>query len=84
MNVSLTPEARVPSRRGFKRVVLLCQFIREGLRLRKRQEQLRLQELRQDIQAGLDSGEPTPEYAAVKEKAQQRRRQSNLSNGGCC
>ncbi|MBW4579604.1 MAG: type II toxin-antitoxin system ParD family antitoxin [Tildeniella nuda ZEHNDER 1965/U140] len=55
------------------------EVVRERLRLMKEREQLqqiRLQELRQDIQAGLDSGEPTPLHMqAVKEKARQRRRQ---------
>ncbi|MBD2465389.1 type II toxin-antitoxin system ParD family antitoxin [Oscillatoria sp. FACHB-1407] len=81
MNVSLTPELEqfVQEKVSSGLYYSASEVIREGLRLLKEREQLqqlRLQELRQDIQAGLDSGEPTllnmPE---VKEKARQRRRQ---------
>jgi antitoxin ParD1/3/4 len=56
--------------------------VREGLRLlqeRDQLQQLRLQELRQDIQAGLDSGDATPlNMQAVKAKARQRKQQKQV------
>ena len=81
MNVSLTPELEqyVQEKVSSGLYYSASEVIREGLRLLREREQLqqiRLQELRQDIQAGLDSGEPTPlNMQAVKEKARQRRRQ---------
>jgi antitoxin ParD1/3/4 len=82
MNVSLTSELEqyVQEKVSSGLYYSASEVIREGLRLLKEREQLqqiRLQELRQDIQAGLDSGEPTPlDMQAVKEKARKRRRQS--------
>lgn len=81
MNVSLTPELEqyVQEKVSSGLYYSASEVIREGLRLLKEREQLqqiRLQELRQDIQAGLDSGEPTSlDMQAVKEKARQRRHQ---------
>ena len=81
MNVSLTPdlEQYVQAKVSSGLYYSASEVIREGLRLLREREQLqqiRLQELRQDIQAGLDSGEPTPlKMLVVKEKARQRRRQ---------
>jgi antitoxin ParD1/3/4 len=81
MNVSLTPELEqyVQERVSSGLYYSASEVIREGLRLLKEREQLhqiRVQELRQDIQAGLDSGEATPlNMQAVKEKARQRHRQ---------
>ncbi|MBD2311039.1 type II toxin-antitoxin system ParD family antitoxin [Desertifilum sp. FACHB-1129] len=81
MNVSLTPELEqyVKEKVSSGLYYSASEVIREGLRLLKEREQLqqiRLQELRQDIQAGLDSGEPTPlNMQAVKDKARQRRHQ---------
>jgi antitoxin ParD1/3/4 len=58
------------------------EVVREGLRLlqeRDQLQQLRLQELRQDIQAGLDSGDATPlDIQAVKVKARQRKQQKQV------
>lgn len=79
MNVSLTPELEqyVQEKVSSGLYYSASEVIREGLRLLKEREQLqqiRLQELRQDIQAGLDSGEATPlNMQAVKEKARLRR-----------
>lgn len=79
MNVSLTPELEqyVQEKVSSGLYYSASEVIREGLRLLREREQLqqmRLQELRQDVQAGLDSGEPTPlNMQAVKEKARQRR-----------
>lgn len=84
MNVSLTPELEkyVQEKVSSGLYYSASEVIREGLRLLKEREQLqqiRFQELRQDIQAGLDSGEPTPlNMQGVKEKARQRRRQRQL------
>ena len=81
MNVSLTSELEqyVQEKVSSGLYYSASEVIREGLRLLKEKEQfqqVRLQELRQDIQAGLDSGEPTLlDMQAVKEKARQRRRQ---------
>lgn len=81
MNVSLTSELEqyVQEKVSSGLYYSASEVIREGLRLLKEREQLqqiRLQELRQDIQAGLDSGEPTPlDMQAVKEKARKRRQQ---------
>ncbi len=79
MNVSLTPELEqyVQEKVASGMYYSASEVIREGLRLLREREQIqqmRLQELRQDIQAGLDSGESTPlNMQAVKEKARQRR-----------
>ena len=81
MNVSLTPELEqyVQEKVSSGLYYSASEVIREGLRLLREREQLqqiRLQELRQDIQAGLDSGEDTPlNMQAVKAKARQRRQQ---------
>lgn len=81
MNVSLTPELEqyVQEKVSSGLYYSASEVIREGLRLLKEREQLqqmRLQELRQDIQAGVDSGEVTSlNMQAVKAKARQRRQQ---------
>jgi antitoxin ParD1/3/4 len=81
MNVSLTPELEqyVQEKVSSGLYYSASEVIREGLRLLKEREQLqqiRLQELRQDIQAGLDSGEVTPlDMQEIKAKARQRRQQ---------
>lgn len=79
MNVSLTPELEqyVQEKVSSGLYYSASEVIREGLRLLREREQLqqiRLQELRQDIQVGLDSGEATPlNMQVVKEKARLRR-----------
>lgn len=81
MNVSLTPELEqyIQDKVSTGLYYSASEVVREGLRLLKEREQLqqiRLQELRQDIQAGLDSGDSTPlDMSSVKEKARQRRQQ---------
>lgn len=81
MNVSLTPELEqyIQEKVSSGLYYSASEVVREGLRLLKEREQLqhvRLQELRQDIQAGLDSGEATPlRMQEVKAKARQRRQQ---------
>jgi antitoxin ParD1/3/4 len=81
MNVSLTPELekyiqeKVSSGLYYSASEIVC----EGLHLLKEREQLqqiRLQELRQDIQAGIDSGESTPlNMQTIKTNARQRHQQ---------
>ena len=79
MNVSLTPELEqyIQEKVSSGLYHSASEVVREGLRLLKEREQLqqiRMQELRQDIQAGLDSGEATRlDMQDVKEKALQRR-----------
>lgn len=81
MNVSLTPELEqyIQEKVSSGLYYSASEVVREGLRLLKEREQfqqIRLQELRQDIQTGLDSGEATPlNMQAIKAKARQRRRQ---------
>lgn len=81
MNVSLTPELEqyVQEKVSSGLYYSASEVVREGLRLLREREQLqqiRLQELRQDIQAGLNSGEANPlDVQDVKVKARQRRRQ---------
>ncbi len=81
MNVSLTPELEqyVQQKVSSGLYYSASEVIREGLRLLREREQLqqiRLQELQQDIQAGLDSGEATLlDVQETKAKARQRRQQ---------
>lgn len=80
MNVSLTPELEqyVQEKVSSGLYYSASEVIREGLRLLKEREQFqqtRLQQLRQEIQVGLDSGEATPlDMSAIKAEARQRRR----------
>ena len=80
MNVSLTPELEqyVQEKVSSGMYYSASEVIREGLRLLKEREQFqqtRLQELRQEIQLGLDSGEATPlDMSAIKVASRQRRR----------
>ncbi len=83
MNVSLTPELEqfVQEKVSSGLYYSASEVIREGLRLLKEREQfhqIRSSELRQDIQAGLDSGETTPlKMQSIKDQARQcRQRQT--------
>jgi antitoxin ParD1/3/4 len=65
MNVSLTPELKkyIGDKVSSGLYHSASEVIREGLRLLKDQDalrQLRLNELRQQVQAGIDSGEAQP------------------------
>lgn len=65
MNVSLTPELEkwVQSKVESGMYTSASEVIREGLRLLKEQDalkEIRLAELRREIQQGIDSGESTP------------------------
>lgn len=81
MNVSLTPELEqyIQEKVSTGMYYSASEVVREGLRLLKEREQLqqiRLRELRQDIQAGIDSEETTPlDTQAIKAKARQHRQQ---------
>lgn len=81
MNVSLTPELEqfVQEKVSSGLYYSASEVIREGLRLLKEREQiqqLRLQELRQEIEAGIDSGKANPlDPQAIKAKGRQRRKQ---------
>ncbi|OUL22574.1 type II toxin-antitoxin system ParD family antitoxin [Nostoc sp. 106C] len=81
MNVSLTPELEkwVQSKVKSGMYTSASEVIREGLRLLKEQDALkaiRLAELRQEIQLGIDSGESTPlNMDEIIELAKQQRQQ---------
>jgi len=81
MNVSLTPELEqfVQGKVNTGLYYSASEVVREGLRLlqeRDQLQQLRLQELRQEIQVGIDSGDSTPlDMQDVKLKARQRKQQ---------
>jgi len=81
MNVSLTPELEqfVQGKVNTGLYYSASEVVREGLRLlqeRDQLQQLRLQELRQEIQVGMDSGDSTPlDMQDVKLKARQRKQQ---------
>ena len=65
MNVSLSPqlEAMVKDKLASGRYTSASEVVREALRLMEQRDQLsamRLQQLQQDIQVGLASGEPMP------------------------
>jgi antitoxin ParD1/3/4 len=81
MNVSLTPELEqfIQKKVDTGLYYSASEVVREGLRLLQERDQLqqfRLQELRQEIQAGLNSGDATPlGIQEVKAKARQRKQQ---------
>ena len=78
MNVSLTPqlEALVKSKVESGLYGSASEVMREALRLLDEHDRLRamrLEELRAEIQKGLDSGEPTPlDIAAIKARGRKR------------
>ena len=81
MNISLTPQLEewVKQKVISGRYHSASEVIREGLRLLEEQEQrqaAKLAALRQDIQDGLNSGEPTPlEMDDIIKRGQERRAQ---------
>lgn len=81
MNVSLTPELEkwVQSKVETGMYTSASEVIREGLRLLKEQDAfkaIRLAELRQEIQLGIDSGESTPlNMDEIIELAKQQRQE---------
>jgi antitoxin ParD1/3/4 len=78
MNISLTPhlEALVKNKVNSGLYGSASEVMREALRLlveRDRLHALRLEELRAEIQKGLDSGEPTPlDISAIKARGRER------------
>ncbi|WP_066380653.1 type II toxin-antitoxin system ParD family antitoxin [Anabaena sp. CA = ATCC 33047] len=81
MNVSLTPELEkwVLSKVESGMYTSASEVIREGLRLLKEQDalkEIRLAELRREIQQGIDSGESTPlNMDEIIAKAKQQRQE---------
>lgn len=81
MNVSLTPELEkwVQSKVESGMYTSASEVIREGLRLLKEQDalkEIRLTELRREIQLGIDSGESTPlNMDEIIAKAKQQRQE---------
>lgn len=89
MNVSLSPqlEAMVKDKVASGRYTSASEVVREALRLMEQQDQLKalqLQQLQQDIQDGLASGEPLPwNPEAIKDEGRRRleaRTDSTLSD----
>jgi antitoxin ParD1/3/4 len=84
MNVSLTPELEqfIQTKVDTGLYYSASEVVREGLRLlqeRDRLLQLRLQDLRQEMQTGLNSGDATPlDMQEVKVKARQRKQQRQV------
>lgn len=78
MNVSLTPhfEELVKNKLASGLYHSASEVIREGLRLLEERDQvreLRLEELRKEIQLGIDSGEATPlDIEAIKARGRAR------------
>jgi antitoxin ParD1/3/4 len=85
MNVSLTPELEqyVQDKVSSGAYYSASEVIREGLRLlqeRDRLQEARLHQLRQEVQVGMDSGEPDAlNLQNTKARARQRRQQKQPS-----
>lgn len=81
MNVSLTPELEryVQEKVSTGMYYSASEVIREGLRLlqeKDRMQEIQRQQLKQEIQTGLDSGEATPlNMKEVKTQARRSRKQ---------
>ena len=86
MNVNLSPqlEDMVRQKVASGLYTSASEVVREALRMMEAQDQLRaakLEQLRQDIREGLDSGEPTP-WDAEEIKREGRQRRSARASGG--
>jgi antitoxin ParD1/3/4 len=85
MNVSLTPELEqyVQDKVSSGAYYSASEVIREGLRMlqeRDRLQEARLQQLRQEVQVGMDSGKPDElNLQNTKARARQRRQQKQPS-----
>lgn len=83
MNVNLSPQLEEMVRRKVASGLYTSasEVVREALRMMEAQDQQRaakLEQLRQDIGEGLDSGEPTPwDAAEIKREGRQRRAASS-------
>lgn len=79
MNVNLSPqlEDMVKQKVASGLYTSASEVVREALRLMEEQDQLRaakLEQLRQDIREGLNSGKPTPwDVEEIKREGRQRR-----------
>jgi antitoxin ParD1/3/4 len=85
MNVNLTPHLEDMVRRKVASGLYSSssEVVREALRLMEEQDRLRsakLDQLRQDIQEGLNSGDPKP-WSAAEIKQDGRKRHSIRSSG---
>lgn len=84
MNVNLTPELEdlVRAKVTSGMYASASEVVREALRLRQEQDRLKqakLDELRRDIQRGLDSG-PTEEWNSAEVKATARARRATKAS----
>lgn len=83
MNVNLSPQLEEMVRRKVASGLYTSasEVVREALRMMEAQDQQRaakLEQLRQDIGEGLDSGEPTPwDAAEIKREGRRRRAASS-------
>ncbi|MFZ4700067.1 MAG: type II toxin-antitoxin system ParD family antitoxin [Candidatus Methylumidiphilus sp.] len=79
MNVNLSPqlEDMVRQKVASGLYTSASEVVREALRMMEAQDQLRaakIEQLRQDIREGLESGEPTPwDAEEIKQEGRQRR-----------
>jgi antitoxin ParD1/3/4 len=85
LNISLTPqlEAMVRQKVSGGLYNSASEVVREALRLMETQDRLqaiKLEQLRQDIQEGINSGEPTP-WSAEEIKQEGRQRRADRING---
>jgi antitoxin ParD1/3/4 len=86
MNVNLSPqlEDMVRQKVASGLYTSASEVVREALRMMDAQDQLRaakLEQLRQDIREGLESGEPTPwDAEEIKQEGRQRRAARANSN----
>jgi antitoxin ParD1/3/4 len=86
INVSLTPQLEEMVRQKLAGGLYnsVSEVVREALRLMDAQDRLqavKLEQLRQDIQNGLESGDPTPWNAEeIKQSGRQRRAARNGDN----
>jgi antitoxin ParD1/3/4 len=85
INVSLTPqlEEMVRQKVSGGLYTSVSEVVREALRLMDAQDRLqvvKLEQLRQDIQEGLESGDPTPWNAEEIKQAGRKRRASRTSS----
>jgi antitoxin ParD1/3/4 len=85
INVSLTPQLEEMVRQKVAGGLYnsVSEVVREALRLMDAQDRLqavKLEQLRQEIQNGIDSGEPTPWNAEEIKQAGRQRRAARNSN----
>jgi antitoxin ParD1/3/4 len=85
INVSLTPQLEEMVRKKVSGGLYnsVSEVVREALRLMDAQDRLqavKLEQLRQDIQNGLESGSPTPWNAEEIKQASRQRRAAHNNN----